>query len=370
MTGRLTRQANVMRLKRPDALALRAAALLLAGSLAGCSFVESLDPTGLLSDDPPAPRGEGEATRVSGDQTTAAAGDQAYPKLSTVPQPPQARTAPSVRRRVTEGLIADRENARYTDQAIRLQGTTPPTRTPPPPAVAPQPPVTAARPAPPPVATAPSRAPAPPPPAALPPAPRPPQTAAVPSRPAPPLPALPRVDASARAAPPPPPPPRAPAPPRGRQVLADGAVVVDTSVLGPARTASPPPPAACRMPIRPGAPEQVAIIQFGLNSSELDGRDRRILRQVASLQRETGANVHVIGHASSRTRQLDIGRHQQVNLAVSQRRANAVARALTQLGVSAGAVTVEARADGNPQYSESMPNGEAGNRRAEVFLVR
>ncbi len=49
-------------------------------------------------------------------------------------------------------------------------------------------------------------------------------------------------------------------------------------------------------------------------------------------------------------------------------RINAVAAALVSLGVARDMVTSEARADSQPIFHEFMPNGEAGNRRAEIFL--
>jgi flagellar motor protein MotB len=45
-----------------------------------------------------------------------------------------------------------------------------------------------------------------------------------------------------------------------------------------------------------------------------------------------------------------------------------VARELMRLGVKPGKIFVGARSDSNPIYYESMPAGEAGNRRAEIFV--
>ena len=49
-------------------------------------------------------------------------------------------------------------------------------------------------------------------------------------------------------------------------------------------------------------------------------------------------------------------------------RANAVANELMRKGVSASDLVIEAVGDRAPEYYESMPAGEAGNRRAEIFL--
>jgi len=45
-----------------------------------------------------------------------------------------------------------------------------------------------------------------------------------------------------------------------------------------------------------------------------------------------------------------------------------VARALRQAGVPAQRLVVEAVGDAQPVYYEFMPNGEAENRRVEVFV--
>ena len=55
---------------------------------------------------------------------------------------------------------------------------------------------------------------------------------------------------------------------------------------------------------------------------------------------------------------------------VSMARANAVAEALIGLGVDRDILTVQAVGDSEPAYTENTPEGEAGNRRAEVYLRR
>ena len=52
----------------------------------------------------------------------------------------------------------------------------------------------------------------------------------------------------------------------------------------------------------------------------------------------------------------------------SQDRANAVAQECIREGVPANRVLVEAVGDSQPIYYESMPKGEDGNRRAEIFF--
>ena len=113
---------------------------------------------------------------------------------------------------------------------------------------------------------------------------------------------------------------------------------------------------------------RVATILFENGSSRLRQRDRQILREVSAMHRDRGGQVRVVGHASSRTRNMDPVRHKLVNFQVSAARADAVARELARLGVSRDAIQVAAVGDEEPEYYEIMPSGEAGNRRADVFL--
>jgi outer membrane protein OmpA-like peptidoglycan-associated protein len=49
-------------------------------------------------------------------------------------------------------------------------------------------------------------------------------------------------------------------------------------------------------------------------------------------------------------------------------RAGAVARTLRQFGVSSGRIQTAAAGAQQPVFTESMPNGEAGNRRVEIYF--
>lgn len=117
-----------------------------------------------------------------------------------------------------------------------------------------------------------------------------------------------------------------------------------------------------------GAPGQVGVVYFGSGSAEIDAGDVAKLRQVAEAYRQRGGNIRVVGYASSYTRDMDPMHHQMVNFNVSVRRADAVARELTKLGVKPANIFVSARSDSEPVYLESMPAGQAGNQRAEIFI--
>jgi len=113
---------------------------------------------------------------------------------------------------------------------------------------------------------------------------------------------------------------------------------------------------------------RVATIQFANGSADLDSRDRTILRNVVALQRERGGVIRVVGHASSRTANMDPVSHKLVNYEMSTERAEMVAKTLSEMGARAQDIVIVAKADADPLYYEVMPSGEAGNRRTEVFL--
>jgi len=113
---------------------------------------------------------------------------------------------------------------------------------------------------------------------------------------------------------------------------------------------------------------KVATIMFGNGSSKLSARDRSILANVRKIQQERGGRLRVIGHASSRTRNTDPVRHKMINFKVSAARADAVVRELLKQGLDQASLQVDAVSDSTPVYFEFMPTGEAGNRRAEIYL--
>lgn len=112
----------------------------------------------------------------------------------------------------------------------------------------------------------------------------------------------------------------------------------------------------------------VAVVYFDYGSTVLTENDRAVLRDVAMLQKQSGGTLRVIGHASARTGIVDSTQHRLANLETSLNRANAVVALLVRLGVVKNKIAAEAKADSQPVFHEFMPTGEAGNRRAEIFL--
>jgi outer membrane protein OmpA-like peptidoglycan-associated protein len=113
----------------------------------------------------------------------------------------------------------------------------------------------------------------------------------------------------------------------------------------------------------------IAVVYFSNGSSRLSARAMEVLRQAAQIQRQWGGRLSVVGHASSRTAVVSYAQHMAINQRLSQARANAVARALVRLGTASDAIGVSAVGSERPIFDESMPTGEAGNRRVEIYLV-
>ena len=113
---------------------------------------------------------------------------------------------------------------------------------------------------------------------------------------------------------------------------------------------------------------QATSIPFAVGSAALNSSDRAHLKKVAELHEQFGGVVRVIGHASRRTRDMEFDTHQWVNFQLSLDRATAVSVELTRLGVPAQSMLVMARSDNEPLTYEYMPKGEAENRRADIYI--
>jgi outer membrane protein OmpA-like peptidoglycan-associated protein len=133
--------------------------------------------------------------------------------------------------------------------------------------------------------------------------------------------------------------------------------------------AVPGTPAGMAAAMNGGVPP-TAIVYFPGDTTALPAAARAQVRNaVAAFQAVGGTgSVKVVGHASSRTANMPVERHLEVIFQKSQARATAVAQALIRAGVPADKVQIEAVGDSQPIYYESMPKGEAGNRRAEIFV--
>jgi outer membrane protein OmpA-like peptidoglycan-associated protein len=113
-----------------------------------------------------------------------------------------------------------------------------------------------------------------------------------------------------------------------------------------------------------------AVVYFPGDRVSLDAEARaQVVDIAAQFKARSGTGfVKVVGHSSSRTPDMPVDKHLNLIFKKSQDRANAVAQALIRAGVPADKILVEAVGDSQPIFFESMPKGEDGNRRAEIFL--
>jgi outer membrane protein OmpA-like peptidoglycan-associated protein len=122
------------------------------------------------------------------------------------------------------------------------------------------------------------------------------------------------------------------------------------------------------VPPLPVAGQPVGVVFFNNGSSKLGRDDQRVVKQIAEMHRYYGGVIRIVGHASQRTGNMNPYAQDQVNYEVSMKRANSIARALTRRGVPAGLIQVAAAGSTTPIAMETMPAGEANNRRVEIYL--
>jgi outer membrane protein OmpA-like peptidoglycan-associated protein len=113
-----------------------------------------------------------------------------------------------------------------------------------------------------------------------------------------------------------------------------------------------------------------SVVFFPGDGTLLSAEGRAHVRAAVEAFKQRGGNgfIRIVGHSSSRTSNMPVEKHLEVIFNKSQDRANAVAKEVIAEGVPANRVLVEAVGDSQPVYYESMPKGEDGNRRAEIFL--
>lgn len=133
---------------------------------------------------------------------------------------------------------------------------------------------------------------------------------------------------------------------------------------------NPDPSGAARIAAINGGAAPTAVIYFSGDGASLSKAAHAQVRAAVAAFKANGGQgtVRVVGHASSRTANMSVEKHLETIFAKSQARANAVAQDLIRQGVPANKVMIDAVGDSQPIYYESMPKGEAGNRRAEIFV--
>jgi outer membrane protein OmpA-like peptidoglycan-associated protein len=352
--------------------------------VSGCSSVPNAinpiswyrDATGLSKNDD---LGKGE-----NEENLAAGGNQPYPNLATVPSPPDTQLSGIDRDRLKKSLVADRTNAQYSADNLRagnIASTVPPPA--PPARNTPSAPTSAAT-----VSAAPSPAPrtpietasAPPPPApsaagnpataaaaspAAPVAAPPPQSSGAnllgsnsqqkpPSRgsEAPPAesslqsPAIAKLP-EGESATPPPPPPTIPPPNAGRPANA----APPQQATAPAN--APASPAARRA----GGSNRLANINFAPGSAYLASGVRGTIADIVNTHNAEGGTIRIVGFGEASGKDAAVA-----GLTLALDRAQAVAVALTDAGVAAKDIAVEA--------APVAAKGGTDSPHAEVYLER
>jgi outer membrane protein OmpA-like peptidoglycan-associated protein len=148
-----------------------------------------------------------------------------------------------------------------------------------------------------------------------------------------------------------------------------GAVVANLDVLSPTSTKASSAMRPAAYANAQGLPAS-AVVFFPGDGVRLNAEARAQVRTIVEQYQAKGGQgfIRIVGHSSSRTANMSPEQHMEIIFRKSQDRANAVAQEIIREGVPAKSVLVEAVGDSQPVYYESMPKGEDGNRRAEIFL--
>jgi len=104
-------------------------------------------------------------------------------------------------------------------------------------------------------------------------------------------------------------------------------------------------------------------VNFAYYSAKIDEASYDTIKRFADfLKKNKQYRVHIIGHTSSRG-------DANLNKRLSQRRADAVKKALVEFGISPDIITTEGRGEEEPIADNSTPEGRYINRRVEIELT-
>ena len=339
-------------------MALGAAALL----LGGCSWLpNALNPIEWYRDVTDASSHDETGSELNA-QNLEAGGKQPYPNLGSVPKPPDTALSAVEREKLQKGLLADRANARYSDEELRQGRTVPPLPGEAPAAANPAAASGVAANAPAGGATASGEG-TPPAPGSTPRRAPPTRGSATAPQESPLVTPEVRGTPEGEAAHAPPPAPRGV--PQGSQPAAGqpSGGRQTALVLPPSPpAAAPSQPAVMRAPStgrRANVVMQAAEIMFAGSSTNLGEQDNRNLAEVAKLAQNAGAHLRVIGHMRSASAG-DAAERELKAFGGALDRANAVAQALIKLGIAANRITV--------QTAPELASTGSDAARVEVFL--
>ncbi len=114
---------------------------------------------------------------------------------------------------------------------------------------------------------------------------------------------------------------------------------------------------------------RIATINFSSGSSSLNNKDIKKIRKVMKLAKEKNARVRIVGHASTRTKDMEPIKHKLANFNISDKRSQAVAKIFIDNNFPLKNLITEAVSDSKPLFYESMPAGTYGNQRTEIYLI-
>jgi peptidoglycan-associated lipoprotein len=128
------------------------------------------------------------------------------------------------------------------------------------------------------------------------------------------------------------------------------------------RDAAPPPRSNVRDTTASAANITISPVYFDLDESKIKPEFESILKGAANALRESGASVTIEGHCDERG-------SEEYNLALGERRANAVRTYLYNLGVPNGQMAVVSYGEARPAVNGTGETAWQLNRRAQ-FVVR
>lgn len=114
---------------------------------------------------------------------------------------------------------------------------------------------------------------------------------------------------------------------------------------------------------------RIATINFNTGSSSIKFNDIKKIKKVINIAQKKNALIRIVGHASTRTRDLPEIEHKIVNFNVSDRRAQSVAKVFIDNKFPKKRLITEAVSDSKPLFHESMPTGTFKNQRTEIYII-
>ena len=114
---------------------------------------------------------------------------------------------------------------------------------------------------------------------------------------------------------------------------------------------------------------KIATINFNSGSSSINKEGYNKIKKVLKLANDKNAIVKIVGHASTRTKDMDILKHKMVNFVISDKRAQAVASIFVKNKFPLDKLITEAVSDSKPIFHEVMPAGTSANQRTEIYLI-